>query len=104
MARMDIRQGLNASKLYIFRLGILRNPNATPQRNKWLIEYGNETSEPIDGFPIWAFYYGKITASDTSASSSIRPTYNLVTIELGVTNTIPGGGLIEVSPPKSLFD
>ncbi|KAF4727482.1 hypothetical protein FOZ62_008931, partial [Perkinsus olseni] len=103
VARMVINQGLTAEKNYVFRLAILRNPNETPQWNKWLIEFAGEASEPIDGFPVWAFFYGKITASDTSTSSGGFPTRNLVTINLGITNTVPAGGLINILAPAGFL-
>ncbi|KAF4652964.1 protein arginine methyltransferase 10, partial [Perkinsus chesapeaki] len=96
VARVEINEGLTAEKNYVFRLTVLKNPTGTPQWNKWLLEFGDEASEPIGGFPVWAFYYGKITASDTSTSSGDLPTRNLVTINIGITNRVPAGGRINV--------
>eukprot|EP00930_Biecheleria_cincta_P034426 TRINITY_DN23798_c0_g1_i1.p1 TRINITY_DN23798_c0_g1~~TRINITY_DN23798_c0_g1_i1.p1 ORF type:complete len:3571 (-),score=339.86 TRINITY_DN23798_c0_g1_i1:50-9406(-) len=55
-AIVKIQEGLLPQRLYLFRIGIKRNPKNTPFPNTWSITLGWESSGAIDGFPVWTFH------------------------------------------------
>jgi hypothetical protein len=101
IAELTISPGLKKFKKYIFRMPIASNPTNTPNPNKFILEYNDESSEPFDGFEIWAFTDGEIIPQTTSVS--LRPpasTENLVSIQFRPRNTIPMGGRIRIVAPS----
>eukprot|EP00746_Dinoflagellata_sp_MGD_P124956 gnl/MRDRNA2_/MRDRNA2_59633_c0_seq1.p1 gnl/MRDRNA2_/MRDRNA2_59633_c0~~gnl/MRDRNA2_/MRDRNA2_59633_c0_seq1.p1 ORF type:complete len:1560 (-),score=227.11 gnl/MRDRNA2_/MRDRNA2_59633_c0_seq1:327-4619(-) len=101
VAELTISPGLKSFEKYVFRMPIASNPISTPHPNKFILEYNGESSEPFDGFQIWAFTDGEIFPQTTSVS--LRPpslTENLVTILFRPHNTIPAGGRIAITAPS----
>lgn len=54
-AIVKLRQGLLPQRVYLFRIGIKRNPKITPFPNSWSITLGWESSGAMPGFPVWTF-------------------------------------------------
>ena len=54
-ATVVVGPGLKSKTPYVFRISVKNNPKNTPEYNYWLLEVGQETSEPMEGFVIWAF-------------------------------------------------
>ncbi|KAF4663929.1 protein arginine methyltransferase 10 [Perkinsus olseni] len=51
-AAISILPGLERNELYVIRVGVVRNPEATPLVNEWTIAFNEETSEPFESFEL----------------------------------------------------
>mmetsp|Transcript_104286 Transcript_104286/g.262459 ORF Transcript_104286/g.262459 Transcript_104286/m.262459 type:complete len:3286 (+) Transcript_104286:57-9914(+) len=103
-----IGQGFLASNRYPFRISVF-NPRSQPpaSENKWVITYGDESSQPFTGFMLWTFERtlepplpASIGAS--LADSSLAKLWNPVTFTFAPHNTIMGAGMqIKVYAPPN---
>jgi hypothetical protein len=101
LASLTIGMGLKKFKKYVFRVSVASNPISTPNPNKFILEYNGESSEPFEGFQMWAFTEGEIIPQATGVS--LRPplsTENLVSIQFRPFNTIPALGRIRIFAPS----
>jgi hypothetical protein len=88
---------LARSELYLVRIRLTANPLATPIPNRWNIELGDQSSEPIEGMTLWAFTDTEITPTTTARDRTLageQRTPNPLKILLRPFNTVlPGGEL-----------
>jgi hypothetical protein len=112
-ATLTIPPGLERNNMYVFRIAVKANPQATPSRNKWTIDYASESSDPFLGFTLWTFTMTAVvpvSTAKTPTGANIEKTENPVTITFKPFNEIPrkcstcaSGGLLRVSAPAGFI-
>eukprot|EP00930_Biecheleria_cincta_P092360 TRINITY_DN8222_c0_g6_i1.p1 TRINITY_DN8222_c0_g6~~TRINITY_DN8222_c0_g6_i1.p1 ORF type:complete len:3282 (-),score=484.47 TRINITY_DN8222_c0_g6_i1:314-10159(-) len=71
-AAIAIPVGLGKYNTYVFRIGIKRNPEKTPEWNRWSLSFNEETSDPFLGFTIWTYTGMTVTPVGTQKTDT-RP-------------------------------
>lgn len=92
--------GLAANKLYLFRIEYRANPSATPERNKWQLTLGDETSGEITGFPVWTFPNAFVDPVALAWTDKEAPQMTTLTFQVEVTNDLLGTGIELVEGKK----
>eukprot|EP00928_Gymnodinium_smaydae_P087582 TRINITY_DN7182_c0_g2_i1.p1 TRINITY_DN7182_c0_g2~~TRINITY_DN7182_c0_g2_i1.p1 ORF type:complete len:1549 (+),score=405.83 TRINITY_DN7182_c0_g2_i1:4012-8658(+) len=91
----DTDAELKAEELYVFRIDVEKNPAATPIPNKWNIELGGESAEPVEGMTLWAFTETELvpttTARDRTLAGQTR-TQNPLKFKFRPFNVVPING------------
>lgn len=88
-AVVKLRAGLQPQELYMFRIGIKRNPLDTPwRRNTWSLTLGTESSGPIPGFKVATFSFALLDPILFSWSDKDRPTGTPVGLAFNVSTTL----------------
>eukprot|EP00931_Biecheleriopsis_adriatica_P048501 TRINITY_DN28018_c0_g1_i1.p1 TRINITY_DN28018_c0_g1~~TRINITY_DN28018_c0_g1_i1.p1 ORF type:complete len:3899 (-),score=525.31 TRINITY_DN28018_c0_g1_i1:23-11719(-) len=82
----NIGKGLEPKKVYLFRIGIKRNPLFTPLSNTWSITIGTESSGAIPGFPVWTFPGVRLEPVLLGWTNKSNPTPAPIAIYLEATN------------------
>jgi len=103
VAKLEVGAGLRRQKSYIFSIRVSANPERTPEYNKWVIEFPQESSAPFDGFIVWTFTETSIRALSTSAVT-LPKLQNFVNVTFRVHNdldsvTAYGGGVLMLIAP-----
>jgi len=101
-ATLTIPAGLQHEKMYVFRIGVLKNPVATPSWNKWTIAFATESYLPIDGFMVWTFTETEVSAVSSAKSptgGNVAKSKIPVTIHFRPFNRIPSGGFMRLEAP-----
>ncbi|CAE7825321.1 unnamed protein product [Symbiodinium sp. CCMP2456] len=108
-ALITVPSGLGRNSLYVFRIGVRRNPMSTPEWNKWSINFNEQASDPFQGFTVWTFTNMNIMAvgaMKTPTGAGIIRTPTPVTIEFMPFNTVPPkppneqfGGMLRLTVP-----
>jgi hypothetical protein len=99
-ATITVGPGLNSKTSYVFRISVKSNPKNTPEYNYWLLEVGQETSEPMDGFRIWAFLDTLVVPRDVAMSERYKPIPSPVDIYFRPFTEIRPGGRLAVQAPS----
>merc|ERR550514_917130 len=99
-ATIVVGPGLKSKMNYVFRISIRSNPKNTPEYNFWLIEVGQETSDPMDGFVIWAFRDTLVVPRDVAMSERYKPIPSPVDIYFRPWTEIRPGGRLAVQAPS----
>ncbi|CAE7298783.1 unnamed protein product [Symbiodinium sp. KB8] len=108
-ALITVPSGLGRNSLYVFRIGVRKNPMSTPEWNKWSINFNEQASDPFQGFTVWTFTNMNIMAvgaMKTPTGAGIIRTPTPVTIEFMPYNTVPPkppneqfGGMLRLTVP-----
>merc|ERR550514_766009 len=99
-ATINVGPGLKSKMNYAFRISVKSNPKNTPEYNFWLIEVGQETSDPMDGFVIWAFRDTLVVPRDVAMSERYKPIPSPVDIYFRPWTEIRPGGRLAVQAPS----
>jgi hypothetical protein len=110
VANIQIPAGLGRRNLYVFRIAVVKNPDTTPEFNKWTIDYKGESSDPFEGFTIWTFTNLLITPVSMAKSptgANVARTISPVALQFRPWNSIPfkcpscaTGGMVRVTSPN----
>ncbi|KAF4662280.1 protein arginine methyltransferase 10 [Perkinsus chesapeaki] len=105
--------GLEKNELYVIRVGVVRNPDATPLVNEWTIAFNGETSEPFEGFELSTGKRAMITPVSTARTPvgfDIEPRVNPISIKFIPHQTVDptdsrgtGGSFIVEAPTGFQF-
>merc|ERR550514_1570846 len=99
-ATIVVGPGLKSKMNYVFRISIRSNPKNTLEYNHWLLEVGQETSQPMDGFRIWAFLDTLVVPRDVAMSERYKPIPSPVDIYFRPWTEIRPGGRLAVQAPS----
>jgi hypothetical protein len=99
-ARITVGPGLKSKTSYVFRISVKSNPKNTPEYNYWLLEVGQETSQPMEGFRIWAFLDTLVVPRDVAMSERYKPIPSPVDIFFRPFTEIRPGGRLAVQAPS----
>jgi hypothetical protein len=99
-ATVVVGPGLKSKTPYVFRISVKNNPKNTPEYNYWLLEVGQETSEPMEGFVIWAFRDTMVVPRDVAMSERYKPVPSPVDIFFRPFTNIEPGGRLAVQAPS----
>jgi len=87
--------GLIAGQNYVFRISGVVNPDEQNEQNTWSLEFGTQSSEPIEGFDLFIFSNMSVAARDPGAGA-----VNLVDLAFAPHRTLTYGGQLEFSAPR----
>merc|ERR1719506_1564282 len=79
VATFEVMPGMFPDERYSFRINVEQNPDSTPARNIWTLQYDEEASMPFPGFEIW--YFRNITIFPVS--EAVCPKNNRVAAPWG---------------------
>ncbi|CAJ1415321.1 unnamed protein product [Effrenium voratum] len=99
-AVLVVAPGLRSGRRYVLRLGGV-NPETTPEQwqNFWSISFGNQATEPFEGYRLWRFTEMAVAPSATARSTRAEETSNNVTIVFRTTNAVTLDGFLALQAP-----